>query len=142
VYATDVSAAALHVAGDNIRRLGVEGRVTLLHGNLLEPVPERPDLVVANLPYLSREMMESLDPDVAEEPFLALAAGETGVELYRELLVQMESRGWDCPAVLEIDPRQSDLMEAMIAEVAPGRCVEIEPDYAGRERIAVVTQDE
>ena len=38
LHATDVSAAALAVARDNARRLGLEGRVAFHHGDLLEPV--------------------------------------------------------------------------------------------------------
>lgn len=142
VYATDISNPALDVAAENLRRLGVDGRVTLFHGNLVEPVRGMPNLVVANLPYLSRGMMGSLDADVREEPVLALAGGETGLELYRELLVQMEARGWDCPAVLEIDPRQSNLARDLVAEVAPRRRIEIEPDYAGRDRVVVVSRND
>lgn len=142
VYATDVSDAALAVAAENFRRLGVEGRIRLLCGNLLEPLREAPDLIVANLPYLSPQMMESLEPDVREEPSLALHGGETGVELYRELLVQMRARGWGCPAVLEIDPRQSGLIKALAASIAPRRSLVIEPDYAGRDRVVVVSADD
>ncbi len=142
VYATDISKPALEVAAGNLRRLGVDGRVTLFHGNLVEPIREAPDLVVANLPYLSREMMGSLAADVREEPILALAGGQTGLELYRELLVQMEARGWDCPAVLEIDPRQASLVRDLVAEVAPGRRVEIEPDYAARDRVVLVSRND
>lgn len=139
VYGTDVSTRALDVAAENLRYRGVNDRVILLHGNLLEPLTAIPDLVVANLPYLSLEMMDALDPDVRHEPILALEGGETGLDLYRELLVQMEARRCRCPLVLEIDPRQSTLMRALVAEVAPQRNVEVMPDYAGRDRVVVVS---
>lgn len=139
VYGTDVSPAALQVSAENLRRLEVDDRVTLLRGHLLTPLTETPDLVVANLPYLSREMMDSRDPDVQHEPILALEGGETGVELYRELLVQIEVHRWRCPLVVEIDPRQSELMRVLVAEVAPARRVEIAADYAGHDRVVIVS---
>jgi release factor glutamine methyltransferase len=52
VWATDVSEAAVELARENALRHGVADRVHVLRGNLLEPLPEPVDLVVANLPYL------------------------------------------------------------------------------------------
>ena len=52
VWATDTSEAAVELARANAERHGVGSRVHVLRGNLLEPVPESVDLVVANLPYL------------------------------------------------------------------------------------------
>ncbi len=54
VTASDRSQAALEVARRNARRLGVDGRVRSVAGDLAEPLlPEAPfDCVVANLPYV------------------------------------------------------------------------------------------
>jgi release factor glutamine methyltransferase len=52
VWATDISEAAVALARENAERHGVADRVHVLQGNLLEPLPEPVDLVVANLPYL------------------------------------------------------------------------------------------
>src|SRR5688572_19896754 len=52
LFATDNSAAAVLLARANAARLGLAERVTVLHGNLLDPVAGPLDLVVANLPYL------------------------------------------------------------------------------------------
>jgi release factor glutamine methyltransferase len=53
IYATDVSPAALRVARLNCQRHGVAGRVCLLEGDLLAPLPEPVDLIAANLPYVT-----------------------------------------------------------------------------------------
>ena len=50
VYATDTSPRALAVAGVSAERHGAP--VTFLEGPLLSPLPEQPDLVLANLPYV------------------------------------------------------------------------------------------
>src|ERR671936_789035 len=47
-----VAKPAVEVARANARRNGVDSRVHVLHGNLLEPVPDAVDVVVANLPSL------------------------------------------------------------------------------------------
>lgn len=137
VYGVDVSEPALRIAARNAQRHAVSDRVTWLQGGLLEPLPARPDLIVANLPYLSDEMMESLDRDVRQEPRLALHGGASGLELYETLFEQMSDRGWLIPSVLEIDPRQADGIRALTARYFPGAMVDIFRDYAGRDRIVV-----
>jgi release factor glutamine methyltransferase len=112
--------------------------VHLLAGNLLAPIAERPELIVANLPYLSDEMMATVDQDVLHEPVLALHGGSTGLEPYRELFRQMVEREWMVPAVLEIDPRQAGEMRMLAREFFCGGHVEVERDYAGHDRIAVI----
>src|SRR3989441_9633200 len=52
VWATDTSAAAVELACKNAKLHGVEDRVHVVQGDLLEPLTEPVDLVVANLPYL------------------------------------------------------------------------------------------
>jgi release factor glutamine methyltransferase len=90
IWATDTSAAAVWLARLNAARLGVAGRVHILHGNLLEPVPGELDLVLANLPYLPEA--EAADPDLAGEPPEAVVAPGDGLGPYRRLLAQCETR--------------------------------------------------
>ena len=51
IWATDDSEPAIALARANVARHGLEGRVQVLLGDLLDPVPGELDLVVANLPY-------------------------------------------------------------------------------------------
>src|SRR4051812_31196932 len=60
VIAVDVSAAALTVARENARTLGVSDRVELREGDLLAPIVERVDIVCANLPYLREDALAAL----------------------------------------------------------------------------------
>lgn len=73
--ATDISKEALLMAAENARRLGLENRLSLVLGNLLEPFPsgELFDLIISNPPYLGKEEMLTLDRSVREfEPGIAL----------------------------------------------------------------------
>ena len=96
VWATDLSADALKEAGKNVVRYGLTKRVSLLHGDLLGPLPEglRLDVIVSNPPYVTEAEIEGLQPEVREyEPRLALsglgdAAGPDGTALHRRILAE------------------------------------------------------
>jgi release factor glutamine methyltransferase len=83
VWATDTSPAAVELARENAELNGVEDRVHVLEGNLLEPIPEPVDLVVANLPYLPET---EHDPEYDAEPPEAIYAPGDGLGPYRGLL--------------------------------------------------------
>jgi release factor glutamine methyltransferase len=90
VHATDVSHAALLVARDNARRLGLEDRVRFHEGDLLAPVRAlvgRVDLLVSNPPYVDARDSASLLPEVRDhEPAVALFPPGGPLALYRRLL--------------------------------------------------------
>jgi release factor glutamine methyltransferase len=141
VAATDVSASALSVARRNIQRYRVEDRVRLLHGDLLSPLSEVPDLVVANLPYLSDELMSTLPRDVQFEPASALHGGRSGLSLYRRLLQQLRLRGWHVPLIAEIDARQGIQFCRIARRLFPASRIQLRKDYAGFDRIVLVSPE-
>ena len=83
VWATDTSPAAVELARENARLHGVEDRVHVLQGDLLEPIPHPVDLIVANLPYLPEEKH---DPRYDGDPPEAVYAPGDGLGPYRSLL--------------------------------------------------------
>jgi release factor glutamine methyltransferase len=83
VWATDTSPAAVELARENARLHGVEDRVHVLQGDLLEPIPHPVDLIVANLPYLPEE---EHDPRYDGDPPEAVYAPGDGLGPYRGLL--------------------------------------------------------
>ena len=73
VTATDVSAEALEIAGQNAVRLGA--KVEFVHENILHPVPSDRvwDVIVSNPPYVMCSEKDGMDANVLEyEPHLAL----------------------------------------------------------------------
>ena len=89
VHAVDISPAALQVARLNADQH--HARVTFYEGDLLKPLIERgikPDLVMANLPYIATDELPDL-PVTRYEPRLALDGGVDGLVLIRRLLRQI-----------------------------------------------------
>jgi release factor glutamine methyltransferase len=85
VWATDTSIPALALAHANVRRYGLEARVFVRHGDLLDPVPGLLDLVVANLPYIPASTSAE-HPDLQGEPFAAVFTSGDGLDPYRRLV--------------------------------------------------------
>jgi release factor glutamine methyltransferase len=83
VWATDTSEASVELARANAKRHGVDGRVHVVHGDTLDPVPFPVDLVVANLPYLPER---AHDERYDDEPQDAVYAPGDGLGPYRRLL--------------------------------------------------------
>lgn len=114
VVATDVSAATLALARENVVRLGAGDRVELREGFLFEPVDpgERFAVVVSNPPYVAESERASLEPEVREhEPAGALFGGADG---YAVLLPLIEGAA----AVLEPGG-------LLALEVAPGQAARV-----------------
>ena len=135
VVATDLSAAALAVAGRNAERLGLADRVAFAQGDLFESLAgERFDLVISNPPYIGRGEADSLAPELRHEPESALYAGADGLEVLRRLVAEasdhLEAGG---VLALEIDPRQAPALLQLCTD-AGLRDVRVHRDLAGRER--------
>ena len=145
IYATDISPSALMVAEVNCRRHGVNGRVELLQGNLLEPLPEAVDMIVANLPYVKDREFVDLSLEIREhEPMIALAGGRDGLDKIREMLEQMRGKGgvhldeWPAYLLLEIGQGQGEMVASLVNEHFPQASIELIPDLGGVERVAKI----
>jgi len=140
IYALDSSAEALEVAARNVRRHGIEGRVHLLRGDLLSPLPEPVDLIVANLPYVSEAELAELPPQIRRyEPLSALDGGPDGLRHIRRLLAQ--AGGYLRPQgaiLLEIGATQGAEVIELARRYFPMASIEVVKDYAGLDRVVIV----
>jgi len=142
IWATDISGAALKIAGGNARRSGVADRIHFLHGDLFAPVDEaagRFDLIVSNPPYIRSSEIDTLEPEVSRwEPRGALDGGVDGLDFYRRIASQAFSYLAPRGAVaLEIGADMGKEVANIFAEVANYADVSVYRDYADRDRVIV-----
>ncbi len=87
VDATDVSVAALSLARENVRRLRLGRRVSVLESDHFAALGgRRYDIIVSNPPYVGARELRSLPAEYRHEPRLALAAGRDGLDSVRVIL--------------------------------------------------------
>jgi release factor glutamine methyltransferase len=136
LIASDVSADALELAAENLQSHGVQALVDLACADLLEPAGAslpRPDVVIANLPYVPTS--EALAPErgLGHEPRVAIDGGQDGLEVLRRLLDTVGERMTPGGALLlEIGIGQAEAVSAL----APyGATTTVERDLAGIERV-------
>jgi release factor glutamine methyltransferase len=81
IVATDISQAALEVAISNADSLHVSERITFKHGDMFAALDRETapfDAIVSNPPYIGREEMQALEPELAYEPRSALTDENDG----------------------------------------------------------------
>lgn len=142
IYATDVSRAALQVGRVNSQRHGVSGRITLLQGDLVDPLPAPVDLMVANLPYVRDSELADLAPEITDfEPTLALAGGIDGLRRIEEFISQARRKLLPTGAVLlEIGHDQGQSVCEIARRYFPTSTVSITSDLSGLDRVVSILQ--
>ena len=137
VVATDISPAALKLASENVSRHRVEDRVTLLEGDLLQPVSGPIDILVSNPPYIPSSQVDILPREIRDhEPRVALDGGEHGMILIERLICQAKDKLRPGGAMfVEIGWDLGDRALARSLELWPESEVSITPDLAGLDRV-------
>jgi release factor glutamine methyltransferase len=133
IFAVDVSPAALAVAKKNTDGIG---NIRFLESDLMEnpSLPERFQLIVANLPYIPSGQIDGLMREVRHEPRLALDGGADGLDLIRKLVAQSAGR----TRYLGLELGDDQAKEAKTLCLSAGYAlIQILPDFTERERILV-----
>jgi len=132
IYATDISASALKVALINCQKHEVINRVYLLHGNMLDPVPEPVDLIIANLPYVRESELTGM----RFEPLLALDGGRDGMKRIRQLCRQVGGKLQPGGSLLlEIGQGQRKVVTTLLNALFPSGKIKVMPDLSGIDRV-------
>ena len=140
IYATDILTSALEVARLNCQKHGVSHRIEFLQGNLLEPLPQPVDLIVANLPYVAQSELAQMSQTNPEPP-VALDGGSDGLDRIRALINQLKDKlSPKGGLLLEIGVGQAKAVTAMLKGQFPQGKIEIVPDLSGIERVVKLTQ--
>ncbi|MBN1283041.1 MAG: peptide chain release factor N(5)-glutamine methyltransferase [Proteobacteria bacterium] len=141
IVASDSSAAALAIAGENLRFAGE--RVRLLQGDLFAPIEEAGlgpfDIIAANPPYVPDGEMPSLPRDVRDyEPRAALAAGPGGLDFVARILEDAPRHlvpgGW---LLMEIGAGQAEAIFFMATGLDRYDTVRTAKDLAGIDRVVI-----
>jgi release factor glutamine methyltransferase len=143
VTAIDTSFDAVRVAQANTERLGLTDRVdVVLRGpSSLKGAGRdgRPfDLLLANLPYVSEEEWEDLQPEIRKyEPRDALVPGATGLEAIEALAEELLGLAPRPTVVaLEIGAEQADEVSRLISAAGYAE-IEVRADLAGHDRVVI-----
>jgi release factor glutamine methyltransferase len=133
IIATDISEEALLLARENAARLQID-QVEFRKCNLLENVDGKFDLIVANLPYISRHDRQQLAAEVLRDPEVAVFAGEKGDEMIRHLIVTAPAHlNAGSLLALEIGLGQEPALIEFLRQKNYGD-IEAKNDYSGRAR--------
>lgn len=138
ITASDLSPAALTLAGENAAKNHVAERIEFFQSDGFSGLPReaRFDLVISNPPYIPSGEIASLQPEVRDfDPREALNGGADGLDFYRLFASQakpflkadgkimLEFGDGQAPAIREIFENEKWIVEA------------VKEDYSQRERI-------
>ncbi|MBU0731224.1 MAG: peptide chain release factor N(5)-glutamine methyltransferase [Proteobacteria bacterium] len=139
IFSVDCSFPALAVARANALRHKVYDRVHLINSDWLSALKKgwRFPVIVSNPPYVARETLAALQPEVnLFEPHLALDGGDKGMEIIRMLAVEIETflepDGW---FLMEIGSDQEDLVIDRFSSIKQYDNIKVHRDYAGLPRV-------
>ena len=143
--AVELSEPALALAVRNAGRNGVAQRFAPLRADVLRLTPEalaawpRPDALLSNPPYIRTGELETLSPEVRQEPRMALDGGADGLRFYRALIAL--AADWLKPdgfCLFEIGSDQAGELTAL-AEQSGFSC-RVLRDLGERDRVAILNR--
>ena len=139
IVASDISHAALRVAGQNAKKYNVAGRIKFTRSDIFEDLPVHYrnffDMIISNPPYVSLGDFYLLSGEVKNDPYSALYGGKDGLEFFRRIT---SGAGLflkrDGILLMEIGYDQARPVKEMLA-VSSFHNIEIYKDYSGIDRI-------
>jgi len=147
IIATDICDAALAVAAENVQKHHLGDRITLLCGDLFDPIisgldVNEFDLIVCNPPYVSTAEYEMLDKNVKDyEPQKALLAGVDGLDIYYRVIEKagrfLKSDG---ALMLEIGYAQGPAVKELLEKTGEYSEIKIEKDFHDNDRIVTAAK--
>ncbi len=139
----DISEKALEIARENAESLAVAERADFLQSDLFQAVEgDGFDILVSNPPYLTAKDMQQLEPEVEQDPKLALDGGADGLAFYRRLIAE----GWQYLApdgymFLEIGMGQAEAVCALAEDSGRYKIKEVRKDYGHLDRVVILQRE-
>lgn len=147
--ATDISPQALKIAKCNAKKYKLGKKIKFIKSDLLMKfihdtkykIRDTNLIIVANLPYLSKNVYKNTAPDVKNyEPKSALYGGIDGLKYYEKLFKQIKTiiTNYQLPVtiIIEFSPEQKTKISRMIKTFFPASKPEFKKDLAGKWRLA------
>lgn len=108
----DISSDALAVAQINIDKYELHDQVNLIESDLFDQVEHQYDLIVSNPPYVDKSDLNTMPAEFDHEPALALASGDDGLDICKQILAQANDYlSDDGLLVVEVGNSEVHLME-------------------------------
>jgi len=143
VTASDISGEALEIARQNASLNNVE--VNFLQSNLFSNYDLRPmtyDLIISNPPYVPTDEIDTLQPEVRQEPAIALDGGRDGLYFYRRIIAEapayLRREGF---LIMEMGFNQCSAIKKIFNSCGKFRIVEVIKDYAHIDRVIVARKN-
>ena len=132
-------------AQTNVETHGVEDKVKLYQGDLLDALPQGSlpvHLIVSNPPYIGQLEIKTVDDQVKNhEPAIALFSGDHGTEIIERLIQQ--TPGYLLPGgslIFETSPIVMEKCVNLVKSNPEFASVRIEKDFSGLPRIVIATK--
>jgi release factor glutamine methyltransferase len=145
ITATDISVKALEIAKSNAVLNNVSGKINFFQNDLLTHNPQlttQNDIIVCNPPYIPTSEISRLQPEVQQEPRLALDGGRDGLDFYRRIIKTvpryLQRGGY---LIMEMGYKQCQAIEKIIVDSERLSILEVIKDYSGIERMMVVQKN-
>ena len=136
VDAVDISEGALKTAIENGSNNGVN--VNFFKSDLFSEVNEKYDIILSNPPYIEKDVIETLEPDVKDyEPLSALDGGNDGLDFYRRIINEIDSYlNKNGCVIFEIGYNQGDKVSKLLSERGFEN-ISVEKDLSGLDRVVI-----
>jgi len=140
--AVDISNDAIEVAKKNAALNKVLNRIQFINSNLFEALGEeyygKFDAIVSNPPYIAKDIIKGLMPEVKDfEPMIALDGGDDGLDFYKKIVPEgkkyLSSNGW---MFFEIGYDQGVAVSRLLEEEGFHK-IEVIKDLAGLDRVVL-----
>lgn len=139
--AVDFFDVPLALAVENAQRNGVDDRLTVRRGDVLrgEGAEGQYACILSNPPYIRRDVVPTLAPELAHEPATALDGGDDGLIFYRAIVehYRMHLAASGC-FIFEIGYDQADDLRALAREA--GMTCTVRRDLGGCDRMAILAE--
>jgi len=136
--AGDLSLKALKIARMNAAKHKVRENISLFQGHLMQALGGTFDLITANLPYIPRSKLVSLDV-YGREPTRALDGGREGLKYISSLLHSAPRKLKKGGLILiEIDGSQGKEAYGVGKKCFPQAQVSVSQDLSGKDRLLII----